>query len=195
MDSELCRFLREVTKSKINSWPTVHVRSFLHKIGTEIIAWRNCSPELEFLNKCQITVFWNPGIWGDGEIIDVLYNILKLGWDFQGSLVVGFVVNLANLYFPDPGSILSNTTITQFQLLKFFYNASVNSISGRSWAKKLAWKYNPWISAPTKCWWIPTLDANQRQNPSSGCAVVNEIVLTSLWLLLRVTNCSGLYFV
>ncbi len=122
MDSELWRFLREkVTKSKINSWPTFQVRSCLHKIYTKIVAWRNCSPELEFWNKCQITVFWNPRIWGDGEIIDVLYNILNLVWDFQGSLTVGFVVNLANLYFPDPGSILSNTTITQFQLFKFFY--------------------------------------------------------------------------
>ncbi len=118
------------------------------------------SPELEFLNKCQIPVFWNPRIWGEGEFIDVLYNILKLVWDFQGSLTVGFFVNPANSYFTDPGSILSYITFTQFQLIKFVNNNSVNSISGEKWrsyAKEPVWKSNPWISAPTKCLWIPTL--------------------------------------
>ncbi len=70
--------------------------------------------ELEFLNKYQIPVFWNPKIWGEGEFKDVLYNILKLVWDLQESLTFVFVVNPANLYFTDPGSILSNIKFTQF---------------------------------------------------------------------------------
>ncbi len=95
-----------------------------------LVLWNT---ELEFLNKCQIPVFWNPGIWGEGEFVDVLYNILKLAWDLQGSLTVGFVVNPANWYFTDPGYILTNITFTQFQLFKFVDNNSVNSVSGEKW--------------------------------------------------------------
>ncbi len=86
----------------------------------------------------------NPGILESrdlrrGWIHGCIINILKLVWDFQGSLNVGFVVNPANWYFTDPGSILSNITFTQFQLIKFGNNKCENSTSGekgRSWTQR-----------------------------------------------------------
>jgi hypothetical protein len=152
-----CMYMDVHAGARRNIYLVLHTRMYACFFG---FVCRILNPELEFLNKCQIPVFWNPGIWGEGEFIVVLYNILKLVWDFQGSLNAGFVVNPANWYFTDPGSILSNITFTLFQLIKFVNNNSVNSISrekGRSWAKEPVWKSNPWISAPTKCLWISTL--------------------------------------
>jgi hypothetical protein len=110
--------------------------------------------------KCQILVFWNPGIWGEAE-----FKEFFLPHYFLCQHCLWYFYCLASLDVSSPdwhslalSSILNNSTNIKSKLFNFIVNQFTISLKKHGIVRPKNWfgKPNPGISASMKCFWIST---------------------------------------